>query len=131
MDTETVNTKTYACEMTVPGEKLCGATGTAEEMWNIGKRHTGGKLVILCGKHARVCRNEPHNMRVFRLSETLRREEEMAAHEEAERQASSVFFQTLKKYRGDEEDGRSRRNSHERGRGGGRTLHEIELYERT
>ena len=113
MDTATT---TFSCEMTVPGDKLCGHSGPADDMWNIGKRHTRGKLVVLCGKHARVCRNEPHKMRVFRLSETLRREAEERAREETERQASSAFFQSLKKFRAKDEGDDRYRNGHDRDR---------------
>ena len=114
MDTAT---KTFSCEMTVPGDKICGHSGPADDMWNISKRHTRGKLVVLCGKHARVCRNEPHNMHVFRLSETLRREKEEKEREESERQASSAFFQSLKNFRAEDEGGDPhRRNGHTRDR---------------
>ena len=106
MDTATM---TYTCKTPVASGKVCGKTGLAADMWNIGKRHTGGKLVVVCGKHAHEARK--NDLRVFRLAGTLELEAKREIEEEAERQASSPFFQAFKKFRDNEEDASGRRNN--------------------
>ena len=69
----------------------CGFSAEAEKMWNLDPKVTRGKRVIVCGRDAAVGRR--HGVRAFRLSETLKRD----AEREAQRLASSAFFQAFKR----------------------------------
>lgn len=68
----------------------CAAIGVAEGMWNISRGDTGGKLVVVCPRDAAVARKK--GFRVFRLSDTLARDNAR----EAQRRASMQFFEALK-----------------------------------
>ena len=69
----------------------CGIKGPAEAMWNIDRKATSGKLVIVCGPCAREARR--HDIRAYRLSETIK----LDAEREAKRLARSWFFQAFEK----------------------------------
>ena len=86
-DTTTSTPTTFACST-----PHCPRCGEADRMWNIDKRSTAGKLVILCGPCGHKARTE-HSLRVYRLSETLRRD----ALRNAELADQSSFFKTFPK----------------------------------
>lgn len=66
---------------------LCNFEGKAEQMWNLPRRDTAGALKVICGRHAHDARKH-HSLRAYRLADTIRREEELAA----KRLAASQFF---------------------------------------
>ena len=51
----------YSCQN--PG---CGATGTADQMWTLDLRATGGKKVVVCAPCGRLARKE--KIRTFKMS---------------------------------------------------------------
>ena len=82
----------------------CGFSGPADKMWNLDRKATGGKLVVVCGRDASLARR--HGIRAYRLSETIRRD----ADREAKRLAASAFFQAFTKAR-EEKAGRNARHA--------------------
>ena len=68
----------------------CGFSAEAERMWNLDPKVTRGKRVIVCGRDAAIGRQ--HDIRAFRLSETLKRD----AGREAKRLAANAFFHAFK-----------------------------------
>ncbi len=76
----------FACS--VPG---CGFAATADRMWNLDRRATGGKLVVVCGKHAAFARGE-NGLRAYRLDKTLAFDAERAAKRLAEARAAREFL---------------------------------------
>ena len=95
-ETQTPTVQTYSCST-----PHCPRTGEAERMWNIDKRSTAGKLVILCGPCGHQARTE-HSLRVYRLSETFKRE----AERNARLTDQNSFFKTFRKVEENEGNGR-------------------------
>ena len=60
-------------------------------MWNLDRKDTGGKFVIVCGRDAAIARR--HDIKAYRLAETLR----LNAEREARCLAANAFFQAFKK----------------------------------
>lgn len=91
-----MESKSYACSIPASGDvPACGTIGLAERMWNLDRKATGGKLVIVCGKHAHMARKSVPAIRAFRLSETLERD----AKRDAANRAAHDFFRDLAKGR--------------------------------
>lgn len=80
--------------------KPCGFSAPADRMWNLDRKATAGKLVIVCGRDASLARR--HGIRAYRLSETITRD----AEREARKLAASAFFQAFAKAR-EEKAGRN------------------------
>lgn len=75
----------YACSI-----ESCGFKATADRMWNLDRRATGSKLVILCGRDAHAARER--GLKAFRLAETLRRDAERQAERDRARSERDQFF---------------------------------------
>lgn len=59
-------------------------------MWNLDRKVTSGKLVVLCGLDAHAARER--GLRAFRLVETLRRDAEREAPSGTGLEASAISF---------------------------------------
>jgi len=82
---------------------LCNAKeGSAEKFWNMNRREAGGKLKVICGRHAFEARQR--GFKTYRLTLTLERD----AEREAQRLASSQFFAAFEKARAE----KARRKGH-------------------
>ena len=68
----------------------CGFKAEAERMWNLDRKATSGKLVVLCGRDAHAARERGH--KAFRLAETLRRDAEREAERDRARGERDKFF---------------------------------------
>jgi len=75
----------YSCQN--PG---CGATGSADQMWTLDLRATGGKKVVVCAPCGRLARKE--KIRTFKMSDTLMREQEQAAKRGFFKPFATVFL---------------------------------------
>lgn len=79
----------HACSF--PG---CSVSGPAEAMFNIARKETGGKLVILCRRHVLGARR--NRLTVYRLHRTL----ELDRKRDEERVRAGTFFEAFKKANG-------------------------------
>ncbi len=70
----------------------CGFANTSDRMWNLDRKATKGKLVIVCGKHAHEARKLDRERKVFRLDSTIARDQKR----EEERMMASQFFAAFK-----------------------------------
>ncbi len=69
----------------------CTAFGAPDQMWNLERRQTEGKLVVLCTRHSHDARRA--GFKAFRLSATFQRD----AERRARRGAANQFFAAFKK----------------------------------
>lgn len=75
-------------DCSVPG---CTVQASADQMWNLERRATDGKLVVVCTKHSHDARRA--GLKAFRLSTTFARD----AERRARRGAANQFFAAFKK----------------------------------
>ncbi len=81
---------TYKCS--VPD---CTVSAAADQMWNLERRATDGKLVVVCTKHSHDARRA--GLKAFRLSATLERDAERRARHGAANQFFAAFKKAEKK----------------------------------
>lgn len=79
----------HACSF--PG---CSVSGPTASMFNIARKETGGKLVVLCRRHAIDGRR--NELTVYRLNRTLELDRKRAD----ERVRAGAFFEAFKKANG-------------------------------
>lgn len=65
----------------------CGFASSSDRMWNLDRKATKGKLVIVCGKHAHEARTSS-DLKAYRLNTTIARDHKR----EEERIKTSQFF---------------------------------------
>ncbi|MDO8643387.1 MAG: hypothetical protein Q7S00_00265, partial [bacterium] len=70
----------------------CGFANTSDRMWNLDRKATKGKLVIVCGKHAHEARKSS-GLKAYRLNTTIARDQKR----EEERIQASQFFAAFQK----------------------------------
>lgn len=75
----------YSCSI-----ESCGFKAGADRMWNLDRKATSGKLVVLCGRDAHAARER--GLRAFRLAETFRRDAERQAERNRARGERDQFF---------------------------------------
>ena len=102
---------TFVCAI-----EVCGFKAPAERMWNLDRKETNGKLVILCGKDAHTARER--GLKAYRFAETLRRDAERQAKAAEAREKRDEFFSRFGRTRlsdaiGVAEKTRAERNGHQ------------------
>lgn len=75
----------YPCSI-----ESCGFKAEDERMWNLDRKVTSGKLVVLCGRDAHAARER--GLKAFRLAETLRRDAKREAERNRARSERDQFF---------------------------------------
>lgn len=70
--------------------EMCNFEAAADRMWNLDRKATSGKLVVVCGRDAREARKR--GLHAYRLSETIARDAVHAAERARAHTAREEFF---------------------------------------